>query len=52
AQGRNLAARACAERMIATPYIASIRTRVKVAGSTELQPRDDVSNSDNPPMLD
>ena len=52
AQGRNLAARACAERMIATPYIASVRTRVKVLGSTELHPRSESTRTNSPPKMD
>ena len=37
AQGRTLATKACAERILSTPYVTSVRTRVKVAGSGEFE---------------
>ncbi len=37
AEGRAMAARAAAERILATPYVASVQTRIKVSGSTDIE---------------
>ncbi len=51
AKGRNRAARACAERMFAQPYVASVRTRVKVTQIDDIEIRNNTSVDHNSPPV-